>query len=211
MARVVILEDEPFLLEELTSFLGEKGHRVTAVASVAAFRDVWAPGRFDIAVVDRGLPDGDGLDVVAEMRASGGVLWIIIMTGRGEVADRVSGLGRGADHYLVKPVRLEVLAATMEALVRRIEGMPEPRRWVLDAVGWKLVPPGREPIPLGGRDFAALKTLMQARGRPVRRQELIAALGEDPIDFDPSRLDKEISRLRQKVQAETGFVSWGQA
>jgi len=204
MVRLLLLEDEPFLLAELAGFLEERGHRVAAVASVAAFREVWAPGRFDVAIIDRGLPDGDGLDIVAELRASGGNLGIVVMTGRGEIADRVSGLDRGADHYLVKPVRLEILVATVDALVRRIEGMPEPRRWVLETVGWKLVPPGREPVSLGGYDFAVLKALMQARGRPVRRRALIAVLGEDPVDFNERRLDKEISRLRRRVQAQTG-------
>ena len=194
--------DEPLLLEELEDFLEDRGHRVTAVGSVAAFREAWAPGKYDIAVVDRGLPDGDGLDVVAELRATGGVLWIIIMTGRGEIAERVSGLDRGADHYLVKPVRLEVLAATVDALVRRIGGIGEPRQWVLDTERWRLAPPGREALAVSAHDLTILKVLMQARGRPVRRQDLIAALGEDPDAFDQRRLDKDMSRLRQKVHAE---------
>ena len=72
--------------------------------------------------------DGDGLDVVAGLRASGQRLWIIMMTGRGEIEECVSALGRGADHYLVKPVRLEVLAATVETLVRRMDGLSDRQR-----------------------------------------------------------------------------------
>jgi len=205
VARVVVLEDEPLLLEELEDFLEDRGHRVTAVGSVAAFREAWAPGKYDITVVDRGLPDGDGLDLVAELRATGGALWIIIMTGRGEIAERISGLDRGADHYLVKPVRLEVLAATVDALLRRNGGTPEPRRWILEEEGWRLVPPGRAAVPLNTRDFTILKSLIQVRGRPVLRLDLIASLGENPLEFDQRRLDKEMSRLRQKVHAETGL------
>ena len=205
MARVFVLEDEPFLRAELVDFLEERGHRATAVGSLAEFRSAWPGGMFDIAIVDRVLPDGDGLDAVAAIRAAGGAVWIIMLTGRGEVAERVEGLGTGADHYLVKPVRLEVLAATVEALVRRIEGTPEPRRWVLDTADYRLFPPGRGPVPLTSLEFAVLRCLVQAHRHPVKRHELALAFGVNPDEFDRRRLDTEMSRLRRKVHAESGL------
>ena len=129
-ARIFVLEDDPYLRGELVDFLEESGHRAASAGSVAEYREAWGDGNFDIALVDRGLPDGDGLDVVAGIRASGQRLWIIMLTGRGEIAECVSALGGGADHYLVKPVRLEVLAATVETLVRRMDGLSDPQRKV---------------------------------------------------------------------------------
>jgi len=78
-------------------------------------------------------------------------------------------------------------------------------RWELEEEGWRLLPPGRAAVPLTARDFTILKSLLQVRGRILRRVDLIVALGEDPLEFDQRRLDKEMSRLRQKVQAETGL------
>jgi len=205
MARVFILEDEPFLRAELVDFLEEQGHHATAAGSIAEFRSAWPAGMFEIAIVDRRLPDGDGLDAVSAIRAAGGAVWVIVLTGRGEVAERVEGLGTGADHYLVKPVRLEVLAATVEALVRRIEGAPEPQRWVLDTAGYRLFPPGRGPVSLTSLEFALLRCLVQARRHPVRRKGLALAFGVNPDDFDRRRLDTEMSRLRRKVQTESGI------
>ena len=127
-ARIFVLEDDPYLRGELVDFLEESGHRAASAGSVAEYREAWGDGNFDIALVDRGLPDGDGLDVVAGIRASGQRLWIIMLTGRGEIGECVSALGGGADHYLVKPVRLEVLAATVETLVRRMDGLSDPQR-----------------------------------------------------------------------------------
>jgi len=205
VARVFVLEDEKLLREQLVDFLEELGHRVTAAASVAEYRAAWSARAFDIAIVDRGLPDGDGLDVVVEMTAGGEALGIIVLTGQGEMADRLSGLGRGADHYLVKPVRMDLLAATVDALVRRLRGGSGAERWALDTVGWKLLPPGREAVQLAPHDFTILQTLMQARGRVVPRRELILALGGDPSAFDQRKLDKDLSRLRQKVESEVGI------
>ncbi len=200
-----VLEDERLLREQLVDFLEELGHQVTAAASVAEFRAAWSARAFEIAVVDRGLPDGDGLDVVAEMKAGGDALGIIVLTGRGELTDQVSGLGSGADHYLVKPVRMELLRATFDALVRRVRGASGAETWALDTVGWKLLPPGREGVTLAPHDFRILQALMQARGRVVPRRELILALGGNPSAFDQRKLDKDLSRLRQKVQAEVGI------
>ena len=204
MARLMLLEDEVVLQEELQEYLSARGHQVTPLGTMAAFRRALAEGTFDLAIVDRGLPDGDGLDLVGELRAAGSALGIVVLTARGAVRDRVSGLDLGADHYLSKPFRLEELAAIVEALARRLEARPAPGRWTLDTVHGRLLPPGAPPVALSSRDLAVLRALMAADKRTVRRKEIIRALGEDPAGYDHRRLDTEMSRLRRRVQEAAG-------
>jgi DNA-binding response OmpR family regulator len=121
MAQVILLEDEPVLREELTEFLQAQGHAVTVSATVAEFMRVFKPREHQVAVVDRGLPDGDGLDMILRMRRNGMRLGVIILTARAGMQDKVEGLVGGADHYIPKTADLSELAATIAALARRLE------------------------------------------------------------------------------------------
>jgi len=125
----------------------------------------------------------------------------------GEVGpDRVRGLSQGADAYLSKPVEIDLLAATLHSLARRLFATPRaaPRRWHLDSNGWCLVSPAGGSTALTRTERRVVDRLLQAPGELVTRDELIGALTSNVFDFDPHRLDSLIYRLRRKVADACG-------
>ncbi len=206
MAKLLLLEDEIDLREELAAYFSAQGHQVTQVGSIADFRNVMAvtPELCEIAIIDRGLPDGDGLVLVSDLRGPGLNQFdrgIIVFTGRGDSTDKIDGLMRGADHYLSKPVRLPELGAVLAALVRRLS----PRlSWRLCVSSRSLQTPCGRDVDLTTLEFAFLNMLAQASGRPVSRKTIAIEFGEDYLTYDQNRLDTLVTRLRRKVESETG-------
>ncbi|WP_066272244.1 response regulator transcription factor [Hydrogenophaga palleronii] len=203
MAKLILLEDEPVLREELTEFFCEAGHDVSAVGTIQDFLRVFVPGLHAIAVIDLGLPDGDGMDLIASLRADGHRLGAIVLTARDATAYKIAGLAGGADHYLPKTVSLEELAATVSALARRL-GIQELPRWLLQGSPRQLVPPGFAPIALSGQDHTVLHALATG-GACVTREAIVNALGENWFDYDQRRLDTQMRRLRRKVEEACGL------
>ncbi len=212
MTRIIFLEDEPILREELTEFLQAQGHHVTPVASLAEFGHAFVPmtqphGHL-IALIDLGLPDGNGLDLITQLRAGGHRLGIIVLTARSALRDKVAGLTGGADHYLPKGNDLDELAATVAALARRLGEDAARPCWVLQASPRQLTPPGFAPIELSAQDFTVLNVLMQAASTSAAsasREAIVAALGEDFFSYDQRRLDTQMRRLRRKVLESCGI------
>lgn len=203
MTSLILLEDEPVLREELSEFLAEAGHEIVSAGTIEAFRHAFVPGLHPIAIIDLGLPDGDGLDLIAELRATGHRLGIIVLTARDAKPYKVAGLAGGADHYLPKTAGLDELAATVSALARRLDIQEKPR-WILQGAPRQLVPPGFDPIPLSGQDYAVLRTLAIG-GECVTREAIVKALGEDWFQYDQRRLDTQMRRLRRKVEEACGL------
>ena len=212
MTRIIFLEDEPILREELTEFLQAQGHQVTPVATLAAFWQAFVPmtqphGHL-IALLDLGLPDGDGMALMAQLRTGGHRLGIIVLTARSALRDKVAGLTGGADHYLPKGNDLDELAATVAALARRLGEDAARPCWVLQASPRQLTPPGFAPIELSAQDFTVLKVLVQAAATAhasASREAIVAALGEDFLSYDQRRLDTQMGRLRRKVLEACGI------
>ncbi len=204
MLSLILLEDEPVLREELAEFLAESGCRVAVAESIADFHRVFVPGVHAIAIIDLGLPDGDGLDLIATLRTAGHRLGIIVLTARDSTPYRVAGLTGGADHYLPKTAPLDVLAATVQALARRLDIQAEPH-WLLQAAPRQLVPPGFAPIPLSAQDYTVLLALVSGGGEYVTRETIVVALGESWVDYDRRRLDTQMRRLRRKVERACGL------
>lgn len=204
MASLILLEDEPVLCEEMAEFLGEAGHEVVSTGTIAEFRQRFVPGLHAIAVVDLGLPDGDGLDLITELRAAGHRLGIIVLTARHAMPDKIAGLTGGADHFLPKTAALEELGATVGALARRL-GLQELPRWVLQGSPRQLVPPGFAPIALSEQDHTVLRALAIG-GECVTREAIVKALGEDWFHYDQRRLDTQMRRLRRKVEEACGMT-----
>lgn len=203
MAQVILLEDEPVLREELTEFLQGHGHAVTVANTVAEFMQRFKPQQHQVAVIDRGLPDGDGLDLILRMRRNGLRLGVIILTARAASQDKVDGLIGGADHYLPKTTDLGELAATIAALARRLDVQEQPR-WLLQASPRQLTPPDQPPITLSAQDYLVLKALALG-GESVSREAIVQALGADYFDYDMRRLDTQMRRLRRKVEEACGL------
>ena len=202
MARIIILEDEQVLREELADYLNSNGHQAAGVSTIAAFYHEYEMAGCDIAIIDLGLPDGDGLDVIAWLREQGSPIGIIVLTARGQNPVMVSGLELGADHFLVKPFRLNALLGVINALSRRLD-MTSPDGWTLNISRRELISPAGNAVPLSARDYAIMRALVEDAGETVTRKALVEALGGDYTRFDQRRLDTQMRRLRKKVFDQT--------
>lgn len=205
MAHLILLEDEPVLRHELAGYLEEQGHRVDAVGTAADFQAAFSPANHLIALVDLALPDGDGIDLIDSLRRQGKRLGIVVISARCRTGDKVRGLVVGADHYLSKPVDLEELSAVVAALARRLAVGGLSLRWVLDAVREELIPPGKAPVPLTTHGAVVLAAIARGGGEPVDRRRIVAALGEDFLQYDQRRLDTQIHQVRKAVLDASGL------
>jgi len=199
MALLGLLEDETDLREELEAYLSAAGYRVLAAESAAAFFAAAERQRFDVVIVDRGLPDADGLDVVERLRRESPGTGIIMLTARGASEERISGLQTGADHYLVKPANLPELVAQVDALLRRL-----PTGWRLVGGECCLHAPDGARLALSAREFDLLRLIAVRGGRMASRREVAEALGWSWQAFDQRRLDTLISRLRRRCREVCG-------
>ncbi len=203
--RIALVEDDVELRDHvLHPGLSDLGFDVTSLGSAAELYEALATTAFDILVLDVGLPDEDGFDVAAHIRSVSPV-GIVMLTGRGGDSDRIRGLKIGADAYVSKPVAIDVLAATLASLSRRLAISSASTRlggWQLHDGGWFLLAPDGAEIQLTQSERTVLGQLFAAAGEPVDRESLIAELADsadDTGDFDPHRLDMVIHRLRKKT------------
>ncbi len=207
--RIVLLEDDAELREDiLVPGLADYGFAVTGVGTAAALYERLRSDRHDILVLDVGLPDADGFSVAQAVRALMPGIGIVMLTGHGETAEQVRGLSQGADAYLVKPAQVELLAATVRSLARRLTGRaPEPlaqARWHFDANDWCLISPTGRTIPLTRTEQRVMARLVASLGQLVTRDQLVAAVADNVHDFDPHRIESLLHRLRRKVLAQCG-------
>lgn len=205
MIDLILLEDEPILARELSEFLGESGYRVTLANSLASFAEAFDEQRHHLAVIDLGLPDGDGLDLIQQLRERGSTLGIVAFTARGSTDHRVTGFRVGADHYLAKGCDLEELTAVLEALRRRLGLQRGGTRWELELASRQLRTPNQQRLRLSHQDMLVLQCLMQRAGDIVSRREIVRALDEDYMTYDQRRLDTQIRRLRRNVEQAAGL------
>jgi two-component system, OmpR family, response regulator PhoP len=212
--RIVVVEDDDKLRNLMVSDLNERGLTVCGMASAEELYRYLSVESCDIVVLDVGLPGENGYSVARHLRQISAI-GVVMLTGRGSSRDMVRGLDTGADIYLVKPVDLDVLAATVNSLARRMAaaasagaspaGVPA-SRWSLDADGWNLCPPHGERIALSKAERAFLLPLFAVPGAPVERDVLIRKLTDEPWEFDPHRLEVLLHRLRARVKSLTGLA-----
>lgn len=204
--RVALVEDDQELREAvLKPGLLDSGFDVVAVGGAGALYRAMLTHRFDIVVLDVGLPDDCGFDVAKQLRAAGPI-GIIMLTGQASEAAQIHGLAAGADVYLAKPVEIGVLAASIRSLARRLQMTPQvvAAQWSLASADWQLVAPAGGSAELTSNERLVLQRLFASSGEVVSREELVAGLGEDDWAFDPHRLEMLIHRLRRKVEQATG-------
>ncbi len=195
--NLLVIEDEDDLREATVAYLQLEGLNAVGVGSLAAAERLLAVHKFDLLVLDLGLPDGDArcwLEQREDLLDKG----IIMATARGQRGDRIAGVQAGADCYLVKPVDLDELVAVVRNLLRRLRH-EEPQAWLLDAVKWTLQAPGAKLVKLTHSELVILSALARHVGAAVSRYELAAALGHAPELYDPRRLEVLVRRLRGKV------------
>lgn len=216
--RIWVVEDDPewrgMVVEEL-EYHGASVHGIESAE--ALYRDL-AVDRCDILVLDVGLPGEDGLSATGHLRRMDG-MGIVLVTGRSGTADMAQGLSLGADVYLPKPLELPVLVAALHSLHRRMTGpvqvtaptandpvLDDHAAWSLRADGWDLHAPNGDRLTLTAAERSFLRELFSALGKAVDREQLIAAITDQPWDFDPHRLEVLVHRLRTRVRNATGAV-----
>jgi DNA-binding response OmpR family regulator len=204
--KLLVVEDE----ERVASFI-EKGLRAHGYAvewvqtGEDALRRLTQPG-ISLVILDLGLPDLDGLDVLKGLRKSGSAVPVLVLTARGRVDDRVKGLNLGADDYLGKPFAFaELLARVRSNLRARATGSPglqEVGRLRIDPVRHEVTVSGRT-LNLSAREFALLKTFADRPGQVMSRQELLSMAWD--MDFDPQTnlVDVYVRYLRRKLGEHT--------
>ena len=208
MLDVILLEDEPVLQQELGEFLEEHGYAPVCAGSLAEFEQRFDPARHRLAVIDLGLPDGCGLELIRRLRSAGERVGIIVFSARQTSADMILGLDLGADYYLGKHADLDMLAANLAALARRLNlqadaGLPA-QRWVLELGPRVLQVPDAPPVPLSQQDALVLNCLMARAGENITRRQIVQALGADYLDYDQRRLDSQMLRLRRRIESFSG-------
>ena len=200
--RVLLIEDEPQLRAELVALLHAEGFAVDATGNGAEGAYLGAEYPIDVAIVDLGLPDIPGIDVIRQWRQSDLSFPVLILTARNRWEDKVRGLEIGADDYLVKPFQNEELIARLRALVRRAAGWAESKLRcgpiVLDTAA-KTASVRGEPIELTAFEYKVLEHLMLHAGRVVSKTELSEHLYEDETDRDSNVLEVIVGRLRKKL------------
>lgn len=198
MARVLLLDDEVDLRNEVADFLHSEGYGVTETGSVADF--LQQVDEADIAIIDAGLPDGDGFDLTEQLRRTHPHIGTIMLTARGSIEDKIEGLRRGADHYLIKPVRLRELSAYVSSVKRRLGK----ENWRLHLLERRLYAPDGRYNDVNATEITLLRLLASNMGQVVQRPQIAKAYGVEWIDYDERRLDQMISRLRRRWHNATG-------
>ncbi|NVD98209.1 response regulator transcription factor [Massilia sp. BJB1822] len=198
--KILLVEDDLELGRALQSVLQGEGFSVVWVRMAADARRLLTEAEPDAMLLDLGLPDGDGIDLLRHARASGVELPILLITSRDSLEDRLNGFGLGADDYLIKPFDIPELLARLRAVLRRVQGGSSTGVWhcgelQLDEKRMAINCAGRA-VPVSRTEFSILLALLQKSDRVVTRGEL-----EDrALNCSESQtLDVHISNLRKKI------------
>lgn len=206
----VVEDDEEYRESFLLPKLAAAGFSVHGMASALDLYRAMTIRRYDLVLLDVGLPDENGFGIAAHLRSLSGAIGIVMLTGFGSAQDRVRGLRAGADAYLHKPIDIETLATTLWNLRRRVgttttaELPVRSRGWRLDEETWRIVTPGGAKIGISLAERQVLSMLAARPGVPVRREALIERLVENVHDFDPHRLEMLVYRMRHKCLQQAG-------
>ena len=207
--RTLLVEDHAALSEVIAGGLRRAGFAVDIASSVAEAREAVVLGDYGLAILDLGLPDGSGIDLLTDWRASM-AFPVIVLTARGGLGDKVEGLESGADDYIVKPVEIPELVARCRAVLRR-PGNRESR--ALSAGRIRLDTSNREAscdgqrLTLGRREIGVLEALIRARGRVLARESLHELIYDRDAEVTPNAVDAAVSRVRRALdEADSGVT-----
>ena len=219
--RLLLVEDDPYLQENLVRSLSRRGLQVTSASTAAQAVSLWQSLRPDVVLLDLTLPDGDGLNVVSQVRQMGFTTPVLVLTARATVGDRVLGLNSGADDYMAKPFDLDELEARLNALYRRIKTAQQVTSPQSDAgqvrAGLQTLQLGavsldtlngvaylhQQAMELTPREVAMLQALMAHAGQAVSKERLFSAVFPDELDVQFEAIEVVAYRLRKKL-TDTG-------
>ena len=205
--RLLLVEDDRMIGESLRNALRGCGYAVDWVRDGRAADGTLATERFDLVLLDLGLPQRDGMDVLQALRARGDRTPVIVLTARDSLASRVRGLDAGADDYLVKPFELDELLARIRAVLRRHSGRAEP---AIEVGGVSLDPATRTvsrdgvPLALSAREYAVLEALMLRPGAILSRAQLEDRLYGWGEELESNAISVYVHQLRRKLGE--GFI-----
>jgi two-component system OmpR family response regulator len=208
--RLLLVEDSVRLQELLSDALNRAGYGLDAVGTVAELLTAAASIRYDLFIIDLGLPDGDGLDAIRSLRKMGLTAPILIVTARGSVEDRVGGLDSGADDYLIKPFNHAELLARVRALMRRPFELQAPvlraGKTELDEAKAQVLCSGK-PVELRLSERRLLSVLMRRSGSVVAKSVIEEALSEFGRELSANAVEALVSRVRKALgEADSGIV-----
>jgi len=203
--KILLIEDEESISEPLAAALGREGFEVVIAATAAEGRELFRTRAPDLVLLDVMLPDGDGKDVLREIRSTSRTP-VIMVTARGEELARVLGLELGADDYVTKPFSAAELAARVRAVLRRADTpAPDEGSGVLEVGEIRMeldkheVRCGEEPVGLTVKEFEVLRLLLENAGKVVRREQLIREVWDTSWFGSTKTLDVHVSALRKKL------------
>jgi len=207
-ANILVLEDDDDIARLICTSLGDYGFRSEHVSTGRQFLERARRAAPDLCIVDLGLPDMDGMQVVRELQ-DGSPCAVLILTGRNDVTDRVLGLELGADDYIVKPFEPRELVARVRSILRRYQraapadalaterSLARFSGWTFDRGRHTLLSPDEREVNLSVAEAALLFTLLQKPNRILSREQLLGERDLDPFDRS---IDVRVSRLRRKIE-----------
>ncbi len=213
MERILIIEDEAPMRTALTDLLSAEGYRVLTAADGEAGLHRALDEKPDLLLLDIMLPKFDGFALCAELRRLSNPVPVLMLTAKGQVEDRVTGLDAGADDYLVKPFSTGELLARMRALLRRCQRQGHAaERLKLGEVEIDLARQtarrGKKPVHLTAREFAMVRLLAEAEGEPVTRERFLDVVWGYTAFPTTRTVDNHIASLRRKVERNPDDPRW---
>ncbi|MGR8934612.1 MAG: response regulator transcription factor [Gammaproteobacteria bacterium] len=203
--RVLIVEDEILLCEQIRQYLAVRGYAVDVAHTAADGVYMGREFPLDAAVVDLGLPDFSGLDLIKKLRKENIAIPILILTARSRWQEKVEGLEAGADDYLAKPFHYEELLARLNALIRRASGNANPQLMhgniTLDTVTQNVYADGVK-LELTAYEYKVLEYLMHHKGEVVSKSVLTEHIYDEDFDRDSNVIEVFIGRLRKKLDPD---------
>ncbi|HEY9787308.1 MAG TPA: response regulator transcription factor [Candidatus Obscuribacterales bacterium] len=202
MAKVLIVEDDTELADTISRYLQLENHTVEMVARGGDASHYLSVSEYDVIVLDLGLPDKDGIDVLREYRNKGGNGRVLILTGRGKIEQKERGLDSGADDYLTKPFHVKELCARVRALLRRggdvSSNILKVAGLEMNTSTFSLTKSGTE-VPLTRREFALLEFLMRHPEQVFSAEAILTRVWQSDSEASPDTIKVYINRLRSKL------------
>lgn len=202
--RVLLVEDDPVVADGLLRILRRSGHSVTHEMNGKRADQMLTLEQYDLVILDMGLPDMDGYEVLRRLRNRNVQVPVLVLTARDKVEDRVQGLDFGADDYLAKPFELPELEARIRALLRRGQSASSAQLQIgdlrFDTVG-RRVHLGDEALELSARELTVLEVLMLRAGRVVSKDLLSEQMSDLGEEMSSNAIEVYVHRLRKKIEA----------
>jgi two-component system OmpR family response regulator len=200
-AKILIVEDEQDFREGLIELLTLKGFEAAGVGTLSEYHTWVTQHTYDILILDRNLPDGDGVDILKNHQLLKGA-GSVILSCEGQPEDRILGINADADYYLVKPVQFNELLAILNRVVRRLESSApvSSAEWLLNIIRWQIITPDQQEMELTRSEFALMSCFLDKPGIVINRDQIITGLGFNPKVYDARRLEVMLRRLRKKLE-----------